>query len=432
MSTSTLAPPAVLPDPIAQARAHRRTVRALVLTQVAGGAGLAAGITVAALIAVDLGGSTSVSGLPEAFAVAGTAGSTMPLALLMQRRGRRAGLRLGWVGGAVGALGVVAAAMAGSLVLLLVSMLVLGTAQASSDAARHVAADLATERTAGRAIGTVVAATAVSTALGPVLTGPSSGFAGRLGLVPMTGPFVLAVAAFLAAAVVVTVTLRPDPLLLVGRGPVPSAAVEEPAPGRPRLRALIRHRDVRLATTATAIANACMLGLMVLAPIHLHAGAADHADQLATIGPVISLHVAAMFAPSPLTGRVVDRFGPRRVVAGGAVLLAMAGLVSAAAAPADVTLLTAGLVLLGVGWNACFVAGASLVAAAVDPHDRPRAQGIVDTVAAGSAMAAGAAAGVVAHVAGHAAAGVIVAVAASVLAIASITKRRRTLPATGS
>lgn len=426
MSMSILAPPAVLADPTAQARVHRRTVRALVLTQVAGGAGLAAGITVAALIAVDLGGSTSVSGLPEAFAVAGTAGSTMPLALLMQRRGRRAGLRLGWVGGAVGALGVVAAAMVGSLVLLLVSMLVLGTAQASSDASRHVAADLATERTAGRAIGTVVAATAVSTALGPVLTGPSSGLAGRLGLAPMTGPFLLAVAAFLAAAVVVTVTLRPDPLRLVDRRPVPSPVLPAvAAPSRPRLRALIGHPDVRLATVATATANACMLGLMVLAPIHLRAGAADHADHLATIGPVISLHVVAMFAPSPLTGRVVDRFGPRRVVAGGAVLLALAGLVSAAAAPADVALLTAGLVLLGVGWNACFVAGASLVAAAVQPHDRPRAQGIVDTAAAGSAMAAGAAAGVVVHVAGHAAAGTIVAVAASALVIAT-TKRRRT------
>ncbi len=75
MAAPALAPFTVGSPRDERAAVHRRTVRALVLAQVAGGAGLAAGITVAALLAVALGGSTAVSGLPEAVAVAGTVSS---------------------------------------------------------------------------------------------------------------------------------------------------------------------------------------------------------------------------------------------------------------------------------------------------------------------------------------------------------------------
>ena len=431
MAAPALAPLVLGSPDDERAATHRRTVRALVLTQVAGGAGLAAGITVAALLAVELGGSTAAAGLPEAVAVAGTGLATMPLALLMQRRGRRAGLRLGWLGGAAGAAGVVVAAVVGSLALLLVAMLALGAANAASDASRHVATDLATDRTAGRAIGTVVAATAVSTALGPAVAGPASTLAAHVGLPAMTGPFLLAALAFLAAAVVVTVALRPDPLLLAVAPEVvtPVALGAAPVGDRPSVRELLRRPDVRLAAVATATANATMLGLMVLAPLHLAAGATDHAAHLGTVGPVISLHVAAMFAPSPLTGRLVDAVGARRVLVGGASTIGTAGLVTATAAPTDVGLLAAGLVLLGLGWNGCFVAGARLVAGAVAPTDRPRAQGVVDTAGSVAAVLAGAAAGVVADLGGVVAAGLLVAVAAAALVIATTRRQARPVPA---
>lgn len=411
MSALTASAPTQVPA--ALGHLQRRTVRALVATQVAGGAGTAAGITVAALLAVELGGSAASAGLAEAAAVAGTAASTLPLARGMARHGRRRGLAVAWSTGAVGALVVVVAALVGSLPLLLLGMVAVGAAGAGSDAARHVATDLASASSAGRAIGTVVAATGISMALGPWATAPVAALAGRAGLPPLTGPFVLAVLAFGAAAVVVTVRLRPDPLTIARA----TVGVTPRAPGS-WLRgapALLALPDVRLAAVAVAIGNGAMLGLMVLAPVHVAAAHADHADALAVIGPMISLHVVAMFAPSPLTGRLADRIGARAVVAIGAVVVGAAGLAFAMAAPTEVGMVTGALVLLGLGWNACFVASARLLVAAVGAGDRPRAQGLVDTVAAVTAMASSLLAGLLAAHLGHLAVGALIAVAAAVL-----------------
>ncbi len=60
-----------------------------------GGAGLAAGVVVGALLAEDMLGSTSVSGLPAALFTAGSAAAALLVGRLSQRPGRRAGLAAG-------------------------------------------------------------------------------------------------------------------------------------------------------------------------------------------------------------------------------------------------------------------------------------------------------------------------------------------------
>ncbi len=424
-------PPSTLPA-VDRTTAQRRALRALVVVQVAGGAGLSAGATVVALIAAELSGSAAAAGLPHAASVAGTAAAAVPLAALMRRRGRRPGLRAGWWLGALGAAGVVAATAAGSLPAFLTSMVLLGCAGAASDAARHVATDLASEDAAGRAVGTVVAATAVSTAIAPLLAGPLSAVAGRVGVPTLAGPFLLSVAAFATAATVATVLLRPDPLQLARRfaeresvagGPdvvVTPAGAREPArPSAVPMRRLLRRPGVPLALASTAIVNASMVALMAITPVHVAAGHGGHGDHLGAIGPVISLHIAAMFAPSPFTGRLVDRLGARRVVAVSAWLVVAAGVGAQLAAPADVDLVATSMVLLGLGWNGSFVAGSSLLASAATPGDRPRVQGVVDATAGVAAMLAGILAGVLATTIGYAGIGVVVATAAAGLGMAT-------------
>jgi len=210
-----------------------------------------------------------------------------------------------------------------------------------------------------------------------------------VGLPALTGPVVLAVVAFTIAAIVVSASLHPDPLLLAGRRSSTAGISTIP------LAVLLRRSGVPLAIGATATANATMLALMAMTPIHLSAGSGDHADHLGTIGLVVSLHLAAMFAPSPFTGRLIDRLGARPLIAGGAMLLATAGLIAAAAGPADVAVVALSLVCLGLGWNACFVGGASLLAMAVEVADRPRIQGVADTIAGFAAVSAGGASGLV-------------------------------------
>ena len=74
---------------------YRRSLAVVVASQVFGGAGLAAGVTVGALLAQDMLGGESVSGLPAALFTLGSALAALGIGRLTQRAGRRPGLAAG-------------------------------------------------------------------------------------------------------------------------------------------------------------------------------------------------------------------------------------------------------------------------------------------------------------------------------------------------
>jgi MFS family permease len=122
------------------------------------------------------------------------------------------------------------------------------------------------------------------------------------------------------------------------------------------------------------ITQLVMVALMTMTPVHMR----DHGHGLGAAGLVISLHIAAMFLPSPLTGVLVDRVGRRPLIAAAGLTLLAAGLVAATAPPDSVALLAFALVLLGLGWNLGLVAGTALLTDAVPLEHRARTQGTVD------------------------------------------------------
>src|SRR5215472_6768761 len=69
------------------AAVQRRTLRVLLASQVLAGAGLAAGVTVGALLAQEMLRSTSLSGLPAGLMTLGSAGAAMGVGRLSQRWG---------------------------------------------------------------------------------------------------------------------------------------------------------------------------------------------------------------------------------------------------------------------------------------------------------------------------------------------------------
>ena len=108
-----------------------------------------------------------------------------------------------------------------------------------------------------------------------------------------------------------------------------------------------------------------------------------------------------MFAFAPVMGWLVDRVGGRRVVIGGAAILLIASLISSRAPDGWSGGLVVGLFLLGVGWSATFVAGSTLLTAAVAQHERPGAQGASDLVMGRCAGLGGGLSGVVVGVWGY-------------------------------
>lgn len=379
--------------------AQRRTVRVLVLTQAVGAVGITIGIATASLLARDLSGSETLSGLAQTAQVLGAAVISFLLAPLMARRGRRAGLVTGYVVGAGGGLLAVVSGVVGSMTLLLVGAVMLGAGTAANSAARYAATDLATDATRARSLSLVVWATTIGAVAGPNLTGPAGAFADAVDIPELTGPFALGAVGMLLAALVVGVLLRPDPLLLAQE----LAAADERAGLRPAVattgtsswgRALgaVRERPVLgYAITGLALTHATMIGVMVMTPLHMEHGGSG----LEVIGIVISVHVLGMFAFSPLVGLLADRFGrPPVLGAGGATLLV--ALLLCASAPTGMSWqVTAGLFLLGLGWSLSMVSASTMVAEHAPLDARTDVQGASDLVMGLTAAVAGALAGVI-------------------------------------
>jgi MFS family permease len=378
--TTTLAAP-----PDERARLHRRTLWVLVASQVLGGLGIAAGVTVGALLAEDVLGATSLAGLPIALLTLGSAGAALAVGALSERRGRRPGLAAGYLTGALGGAGVVVAAALPSPPLLLLSLVLYGAGTATGLQARYAGADLALPARRGTAVSTVLVATTLGAVAGPNLVAPTGVLAEGVGLPALAGPFVLASAAYAAAGLVLLVALRPDPLLVARRMHAAVTTVASAVTARTDVAA------VRLGAVVMVVTQLVMVAVMTMTPVHMR----DHGHGLAATGLVIGLHVAAMFLPSPLTGRLADRYGARPVaVAGGGCLLA-AGLLAAAAPGSSVALLALALVLLGLGWNLGLLAGTTLLTAALPLAGRARTQGRVDVAVALSGAAGGLGSGVV-------------------------------------
>ncbi|MFC7216613.1 MFS transporter [Streptomyces polyrhachis] len=393
-------------------RIRRRTTAVLVLTQVLGGLGVAIGIALSALLAQETSGSEALSGLAATSSVAGTAVLALPLASLMSRRGRRAGLVLAYLIGAAGAALVVLAAVVGSFPLLLLGMAAFGAGSSANLQARFAAADLAEPRHRGRAIATVVWATTVGAVLGPNIAGPAGRSVTGLadGRIPAAaGPFVWAAGVFLVVAVVVAVALRPDPLLTARAllGPQDS--------GRPESRSLrasvaaVRVSPMaRLALLTIAVSHTAMVAIMVMTPLDL----VHHGADIELIGLVFSSHILGMYAFSPVMGWLADRspggppapgaapVGRISVIGLSVVLLSLAALL-AGTARGDHVQSAAALFLLGLGWSAGLVAGSALLTDSVPQEARAGVQGLADLSMSSLAGAGGALAGVVVAQAGY-------------------------------
>jgi MFS family permease len=401
---------------------QRRTMRVLIVAQLLGALGLAAGGTAGALLAEHLTGSAAAAGMPLSLLVLGSGVGAVAVARVMRDHGRRVGLAAAYLAGTAGAALVVAAAGWGSWPLLLAGSLLLGGGNAAVMLARYAAADLSSHR--ARSISTVVTAASVGAVAGPNLLGPAGRLAEAVGLPAPTGLFLLAIPAFLGAALVLVVFLRPDPLQ-VARGAARSAE-QPPTGGRGELAVLLGDRHIRLALLVLALANLAMVGVMAVAPVHLH----DHGAAMGTIGLIVGAHIAAMYLPSPVTGWLADVAGARVVAAVGALLLLAAGAVAAVAGSARVGVILA-LLLLGVGWNAGLIGGSALLRdAPVSPSLRTRAEGLGELGMGAAAAAGGSGAGLLLAGGGFGLLGLVAAVPCLLLlvAVAAGAGGRRTRP----
>ena len=398
---------------------QRRTIRTLVGSQMLGGVGVASGVAVGSLLAEDISGSAEFAGLGGTFQVLGGALIAVPMARVMAQRGRRPGLVMGYALGILGAALLIVAGVVRNFPLLLVASVLFGGATTSNSQARYAAADLAHDTHRGRDLSIVVWATTIGAVLGPNLVGVAADTADALRLPPLTGAFVFALVGFVLAALLLTLRLRPDPLLLArqrAHEAAPHDEVERPHGSVVRGIRVIRTRPAALlGLVALSLGHMTMVSVMVMTPLHMHHGG----STLRVIGLVISIHILGMYALSPVVGMAVDRFGGRPVVGIGSVVLLAATLLAAQAPTGWSTGLAFGLFLLGVGWSCTLVSGSTLISGAVPVAERAGAQGASDLAMGLAAGGGGALAGVVVGQVGYAALGLGAAVVAVLIGFAA-------------
>ncbi|MFI0448468.1 MFS transporter [Actinomadura sp. 6N118] len=330
--------------------ARSRAMLALCSGSVMMNAAMAVSSATSTLVAGDRLGA-GWGGVPNTAGIVGTGVGALLLTALMNRR---TALVVGYVVAALGAcLGVIAVAN-DDVLGLSVGMLLLGLGNAGAQLSRYGAAELYPPGRRGTAISIVVWSAAIGAVGGPLLMDPSGNVADGLGLVPFAGPFLLAAVTCVIAAVA---SFR--------------APAGEIAPSSMTLRSLLRTSAARSALVVMATAQVVMVAVMTAAPLHMHM----HGHGLASVGLALSTHTLGMFALSPITGRLLDRFGPAPVIQAG--LLTLATSCALAALGPDGTQLPA-LFLLGYAWNLCFVGGSARLARDVPAADRPHVEGAVD------------------------------------------------------
>jgi len=377
-------------DAAARRALQRRSLTVVVISQVFGGAGLAAGVTVGALLAQDMLGGEALAGLPAALFTLGSALAAYTVGRITHATGRRTGLAAGFLAGALGALGVATAAVLDSPPLLCLSLFVYGSGTATNLQARYAGTDLAPVDRRGTAVSVAMVATTFGAVAGPNSVGATGRLAEDLGFPPLAGPFLLAALAYGLAGLVLFVFLRPDPLQVARSLRVAEDAARTPSSGAPDAAPRRTSRELLVVgAAAMVLTQMAMIAIMTMTPVHMR----EHGHSLGEVGFVIGLHIAAMFLPSPLTGVLVDKVGRMPMVVAAGVTLLAAGVV-AAFAPADsMALLTLALVLLGLGWNFGLISGTALVVDATPVETRPRTQGAIDVLVALSGAGGGALSG---------------------------------------
>ena len=385
-------------DPIAE-RLRRRSIRTLVAGVALGSTGHIAAVTVASVAAQDLGGSSAWAGVPGAAVVLGAAVGAPTLSWLMVRTGRRTGLVSGYSVGVLGAMIAVTALVVRSFPLLILGTVLIGFANSANTLSRYVAADLVPYARRASALSLVVWGATLGAIVGPNLVSVAGDAATALGLPRLAGAYLLPAVFVTAAAVLSFALLRPDPYDLAD----PSEMREEDDHEGDPIRALLRRPSVWLALMALVSVQVVMVLVMTMTPLHMM----DNGHDLAAVGFVLSAHTFGMYALSPISGRLTDRFGGSPVIVAGLLISGGAAALSAMAPADGGSLLTLALFLLGFGWSLGYVAGSAAITGGLTLRERTRLQGWTDSLIWSSAAVASLGSGLIVAWAGFAALGLL-------------------------
>jgi MFS family permease len=304
-----------------------------------------------------LGADKSWATLPIFLTNLGLMLVTLPAALLMGSVGRRTGFTVGAALGIAGGLFSFLAIWKQLFWLLCLGAFLQGGSGAFAWHYRFAAADSATERFRPKALSLVMAGGVVAGLIGP----ETAKWAVSL-FDPMLFAGVYAVLALFAFGM----------LLLMQLVDIPFVRTPESGRGGRPMAEIARQPMFVTAVLSSMFGFAVMTLVMSATPLSMKACGFNFSDS----ATVIQWHVVAMFLPSFFTGHLINRFGILPIIATGAVLEIGCALVNFAGV--DFGNFVLANILVGLGWNFCYLGGSTLVTRTYRPEEKAKVQGVHD------------------------------------------------------
>jgi len=335
-------------------------------------------VSSSAIIGSQLAINKALATLPMALYFVAVMLTTIPASMLMGAVGRKPGFLLatliGLLGGGCGVLGIYHESFA----LFCLGSMGVGIYTGFGNFFRFAAIEVATGEKRNAALGYVLAGGILAAFIGPNL----ANYSRELFAITYLGTL---------AAVIVLYGFNGINFLMMK---LPKPAMRDfGVATRPMLQIAGQPRFL-IAMMSAAIGYSIMVLLMTASPLEM----THQQHAFSEVAFAIQWHVLGMFAPSFVTGHLVNRFGAQTVIMTGACLMVVCILLNFSGS--TVTHFWTALLALGIGWNFMFIGATSLLTDTYSPAESARAQALNDFVVFTSAACSSFGAGALLHLLG--------------------------------
>ena len=330
----------------------------LTLSQVFGFTAATVTIFLSGIVGSQLSPIKSLSTLPIALSVVGTAVFTIFASKIMSKIGRKLGFILASIGCSLFSLLAAYSISDQNFILFCFSSFLIGTSLAFTHQYRFAAAESVDKDKIPKAISIIMFAGILSAFIGPNVANYTKNLISGY----------LYVGSFLSLSVL---TFIPT-ILLIFYSSKSRINLNVKYFGRSYFQLISQPRFLQ-AIISAAFAYAIMAFLMTATPISMHIMEKINLDKT---GIVIQFHIVAMFLPSLATGYLIKKYGHSNIMYFGVILFGATIIMSLF--EQTFTNYLFALIFLGLGWNFLFISGTSLLVISYKEEEKFKAQGLND------------------------------------------------------
>ena len=339
-----------------------RNLWLLILSQIFGFTAANVTVFLSGIIGSEISPIKALATFPPSVYVVGIAISTIFAAKVMSAIGRRLGFVLASIGSSLACILAAYAILNNNFLIFSLSCFFLGTGMAFIHQYRFAAAESVEKQKAPKAVSMLLLAGIVSAFIG-------------ISLANFTKNLVsdhIYVGSYLALA---CFTIMPALILSFYKNTnIQSDEINFNKEVRSYKEFFLDPKFLQAMFSAT-FGYVVMAFLMTATPISMHF---MHNISVDKVGIVIQFHVLGMFLPSLITGNLINKYGPSKIMYAGTFFYLLT-IIMSFFEPNFMNYLIS-LILLGIGWNFLYISGTSLLVTTYQEHEKFKAQGLNDLV----------------------------------------------------